>query len=95
MVFIEMRLVTLCVKFGNGEVVGHMIVTFCKCEAGESHDCHMQVQLSYLHEREGGWEAVQDWMDVLSGGEKQRMAVSGFYMVHIHKSISLKGHSEY
>ena len=34
------------------------------------------MQLSYLHEREGGWSAVQDWMDVLSGGEKQRMAVS-------------------
>ena len=36
----------------------------------------LQVQLSYLLEREGGWDSVQDWMDVLSGGEKQRMAVS-------------------
>ena len=32
-----------------------------------------QVHLSYLHEREGGWEAVQDWMD---SEEKQRMSVS-------------------
>jgi ATP-binding cassette subfamily D (ALD) protein 3 len=35
-----------------------------------------KVQLSYLLEREGRWDSVQDWMDVLSGGEKQRMAVS-------------------
>jgi ATP-binding cassette subfamily D (ALD) protein 3 len=44
-----------------------------------------KVQLTYLLEREHGWNSVQDWIDVLSGGEKQRIAVSFFFRCFTQK----------
>ncbi|KAG6844809.1 hypothetical protein H0H87_003475 [Tephrocybe sp. NHM501043] len=35
-----------------------------------------KVFLAYLPEREGGWTTRKEWRDVLSGGEKQRMAMA-------------------
>lgn len=37
------------------------------------------VRLEYLIEREGGFDAINDWNDVLSGGEKQRMAMGRLF----------------
>jgi ATP-binding cassette subfamily D (ALD) long-chain fatty acid import protein len=33
-------------------------------------------RLGYLPEREGGWDTRKEWKDVLSGGEKQRLAIA-------------------
>ena len=37
------------------------------------------VKLEYLEDRENGFDSFNDWNDVLSGGEKQRMAMARLF----------------
>lgn len=52
-------------------------------------DAHLKtilenVKLLYLLEREGSWDANQNWEDILSLGEQQRLGmVSSIYFIKI------------
>lgn len=41
--------------------------------------CMDRVKLLYLVDKENGWDAVADWSDVLSGGEKQKIAMARLF----------------
>lgn len=37
------------------------------------------VDMAGIIEREGGWDAVREWRDTLSGGDKQRIAMARLF----------------
>lgn len=46
-----------------------------------------QVSLGYITEREGGFDARNNWLDVLSGGEKQRLLIAR--LLHASPSVAI------
>lgn len=37
------------------------------------------VEMGHIVEREGGWDAVREWRDALSGGDKQKIAMARLF----------------
>ncbi|KDR76478.1 hypothetical protein GALMADRAFT_67361 [Galerina marginata CBS 339.88] len=52
------------------------LTSFSSSSSGNIHDILEKVHLGYLVGREGGLHVRKEWRDVLSGGEKQRMAMA-------------------
>lgn len=52
-----------------------------------------EARLGYLPDREGGWDTRKEWKDVLSGGEKQRMAFARVLYHEPHYAIIDEGTS--
>jgi len=48
-------------------------------EDGQLLELMRMVNLEYLVDREGGWDSEREWGDVLSGGEKQRVAMARLF----------------
>ena len=59
-------------------------VTYPLSLKNDSQDAHLMelmgmVNLEYLVQRENGWDSEKEWADVLSGGEKQRVAMARLF----------------